>query len=271
MISTQQFAINQDMSLYIPHVFPNFDEGYIMKMFDGLYGSVQRVDLVAKIDKNGNNYNAVYVHFNEWYNNVIVENFQARITDTEKEARFVHDDPWYWIVLENKSKKHIPGERKQRINITGWEEPSKWAEDMSNCEEHDNLSDGHDDYYTEIAALKERNLKLYNLIDKKDETITILENENEDLLLELQNEHWESINVQYLNYEMEERCSDLELKNGELQDTILTYETRMIHRSHLHDAEIEDLRKTLAFIKKELKNATSLESFRANVEKYIEE
>jgi hypothetical protein len=33
------------------------------------------------------------------------------------EARVVYDEPWYWIVLENKARKHIPGERKPRIDL----------------------------------------------------------------------------------------------------------------------------------------------------------
>jgi len=30
----------------------------------------------------------------------------------------VYDDPWYWIVLENKAKKQNPSDRKPRIEIS---------------------------------------------------------------------------------------------------------------------------------------------------------
>ena len=198
MFSTLKFAINPGMSLYIPHVFPNFDEEYIAKVFENLgYGYVNRVDLISKMDKNGTNYNVAYVHFSQWDNSIIVENFQSHVTDTEKETRIVHDDPWYWIVLENKTKKHIPKVCKQRINIT--------------CES----------IVTNMMLEEKGELQLD--YDYKNEIIAKLERENEELMLELENERHEvinlelkleckqrqSLNVQYLNYELEEKCCEL--------------------------------------------------------------
>jgi hypothetical protein len=37
------------------------------------------------------------------------------VLNPAKEARIVYDDPWYWIVLENKAKKHVSGDRKPRV------------------------------------------------------------------------------------------------------------------------------------------------------------
>ena len=111
----------QDMgrlSLYIPHVFNNFNEAYIAKVFEKLsLGRVSRVDLIAKLGRNGKPYNVAYVHFEEWFDNSSARNFQALVKDPEREARLIHDEPWYWIVLENKGKKHVAGQRKQRINL----------------------------------------------------------------------------------------------------------------------------------------------------------
>ena len=42
-------------------------------------------------------------------------NFHARVRDPIKEARLIYEDPWYWVVLENKARKYIPGERKPCI------------------------------------------------------------------------------------------------------------------------------------------------------------
>lgn len=106
----------KNISLYIPHVFPNFDKEYIANAFKNI-GEVSQIDLVAKQDRNGNNYNAVYVHFKKWYTNKKALAFYESVVDESKEARLCHDEPWYWIVLPNTAKKHIPGERKPRIDL----------------------------------------------------------------------------------------------------------------------------------------------------------
>jgi hypothetical protein len=108
-----------NLSLYIPHVFNNLTSEYIANIFESMnIGKIKCVDLVAKINKCGIAYNSAYVHFDYWYSGPVAENFQARVVDPQREVRIIYDDPWYWIVLENTAKKHIPGERKMRINLT---------------------------------------------------------------------------------------------------------------------------------------------------------
>jgi len=121
-MSSANQSTNQLLSLYIPHVFPNFTTEYITGVFQTLdLGRVDHVDLVSKIDKNGKYYNAAYVHFAEWFDGPAAQNFQERVTNPNKEARIIHDEPWYWIVLENKTKKFEPGARKQTLDLS--EEP----------------------------------------------------------------------------------------------------------------------------------------------------
>jgi len=79
-------------------------------------GSVKRVDFVHKRNTGGE-YNAVYIHFNYWYDNIAARNFQERVLDVNREARIVYDEPWYWIVLENKGAKAVSNKRKPRIDI----------------------------------------------------------------------------------------------------------------------------------------------------------
>lgn len=107
----------KNISLFIPHVFPNFDKEYIANAFKNI-GEVSQIDLVAKQDRNGNNYNTVYVHFKKWYTNKKALAFYDSVVDESKEARLCHDEPWYWIVLPNTAKKHIPGDRKPRIDLS---------------------------------------------------------------------------------------------------------------------------------------------------------
>jgi hypothetical protein len=112
----------ENISLYIPHVFANISANRIASSFEKYIGKVSRVDLVPKIDRTGKHYNAAYVHFNYWYYNYAAYNFQTRVLSPEVSAKFVYDDPWFWIVLENKATKHVSGERKQRINLTDFAE-----------------------------------------------------------------------------------------------------------------------------------------------------
>jgi hypothetical protein len=114
-----QFEVNQELSLYIPHVFLNFTSEYITDVFEFMeLGEVKSIDLVAKMDKNGKQYNAAYIHFSEWFTGPVVENFQERVLDPNREARIIHDDPWYWIILENTAKKYVPGARKECIDLS---------------------------------------------------------------------------------------------------------------------------------------------------------
>lgn len=104
-----------NVSLYIPHVFANISKEEVINIFESLrIGKVFNIDFVNKISDQ-THYNAAYIHFEYWHDNVAARNFQERVLNPAKEARIVYDDPWYWIVLENKAKKHVSGDRKPRV------------------------------------------------------------------------------------------------------------------------------------------------------------
>ena len=107
-----------NISLYIPHVFPNYTKEDVTEVFENQkIGKVSHVDFVSKMGQDGKVYNAAYIHFDFWCDTIANRNFQARICDPAKEARIVYDEPWHWIVLENKARKYAVGERKPRIDI----------------------------------------------------------------------------------------------------------------------------------------------------------
>jgi len=106
----------KNISLFVPHVFPNFDETYVADVFSQ-FGRVDHVDLVAKQDRNGKLFNSAYIHFESWNNKTESHMLQKHILDGKAESRVYHDGPWYWIVLENKGKKHVSGDRKPRIDL----------------------------------------------------------------------------------------------------------------------------------------------------------
>jgi hypothetical protein len=105
----------KNISLYIPHVFPNFDKAYISKAFNPI-GEISHIDLVPKQDRDGKNFNAVYVHFNKWYNNKSNRDLYSNITENGYE-HWYHDDFWYWIMLPNTGKRYNSGDRKPRIDL----------------------------------------------------------------------------------------------------------------------------------------------------------
>ena len=106
----------KNTSLFVPHVFPNFTQKYVASAFAEV-GDVDRVDFVARQDREGKLYNAVYVHFKKWHNNNFAIKTQNDIA-TNGNTKIYHDDSeYYWIVLPNTAKKYVPGERKPRIDL----------------------------------------------------------------------------------------------------------------------------------------------------------
>ena len=106
----------KNISLFVPHIFPNFDQKYVAEVFVEV-GEVERVDFVSKRDRDGKPYNAAYIHFKKWFDNYPANEMQGRL-ETNGKTEFYHDDSqYYWIVLPNTAKKHIPGERKPRIDL----------------------------------------------------------------------------------------------------------------------------------------------------------
>jgi hypothetical protein len=116
----------KNMSLFIPHVYANFTSAAVFNIIQDMgIGEVKNVDFVSKTGSDGKPYNAVYIHFYQWYDNIVAHNFQERVLNPSKEARIMYDEPWYWIVLENKGKKHVPGDRKPRIDLDAFTTPER--------------------------------------------------------------------------------------------------------------------------------------------------
>lgn len=103
------FSIDQSLSLMIPRVFPQWiDEQKIIDIFHQQHlGRVYKVSIIRVPDSKKRSfpiYKAI-IYFSAWYNNTIAYNFQQRIFGTKKQARVVYDDPWYWVVFENKTRR----------------------------------------------------------------------------------------------------------------------------------------------------------------------
>ena len=109
----------KNISLFIPHVFSNIGQNTMAEVFEHTIGKVNHIDFVAKQGKDGNHFNVAYIHFDFWHDTIVTRNLQERILNDAQVARVVYDDPWYWVVLENKSKKITTGTRKVCLDIGG--------------------------------------------------------------------------------------------------------------------------------------------------------
>ena len=116
----------QNISLYIPHIYANYTSARVSDIIENMrIGEIKRVDFVPKTGSDGKPYNAAYIHFYQWYDNIVAQNFQERVLNPAKEARIMYDEPRYWIVLENKGKKHVPGDRKPTIDLDAFTTPEQ--------------------------------------------------------------------------------------------------------------------------------------------------
>lgn len=106
----------KNTSLFVPHVFPNFSQNYVATAFADI-GEVERVDFVAKQDRDGKPYNAAYIHFKKWGDDRFACETISEIFDNGS-TKFYHDNSeYFWIVLPNTAKKHVSGDRKPRIDL----------------------------------------------------------------------------------------------------------------------------------------------------------
>jgi hypothetical protein len=118
------FTVN-NISLYIPKVFENITKEKMTSIFEFLdIGMINHIDFVTKVDNKGKPYNSAYIHFDFWYSNISNQNLQERLKNSI-ECRIVYDDPWYWIVLENKATKKDYSIPKPKINLEGLVLPKK--------------------------------------------------------------------------------------------------------------------------------------------------
>ena len=155
--------VNQQMSLFIPHVFKNITVERITKVFESLaFGSVKRVDLVTH-----GSYNRVYVHFNYWVESSTMVRFQEKLKN-KQQVRVVYDDPYYWVVLENTSPHKLDspssGLRFPKIRIQldptisyAYKACPRSPSYSSACEDEDDHTDheGHDFMNRELDAQEE--------------------------------------------------------------------------------------------------------------------
>lgn len=114
-------SVNQKISLFIPHIFANLSKELVTEVleYDYKIGKISHIDFVEKTGADGKPYNAAYVHFEYWNEDMETLQFQQEVLRSEKGYRVVYDTPWFWIVLENKKKpRQVAGYRKPRLDLS---------------------------------------------------------------------------------------------------------------------------------------------------------
>ena len=153
--ATETRRINQHLSLMIPRVFPQWiDEAKIIDIFDKQHiGRVGKVSIKRKADDPGRDYPIyqAFIYFSVWYNTEIAYNFQQRIFGPKKQARVVYDDPWFWVVFENKKQKLSPADKRMlRIDA------QTYANQVNVDDLNDKVEQIQDDAELNIDELNER-------------------------------------------------------------------------------------------------------------------
>jgi hypothetical protein len=114
------FQIDQNLSLMIPRVFPQWiDEQKIIDIFHQQHiGRVYKVSITRLPEQKKRNYPIyqAFIYFSAWYETDIAFNFQQRIFGPRAQARVVYDDPWFWVVFENTNRR-LSNNDKRLIRI----------------------------------------------------------------------------------------------------------------------------------------------------------
>jgi hypothetical protein len=100
--------MNNQMSLFVPHVFAKITKEKIASIFLR-FGEIDRIDLVPKKTGDKQPHNAAYIRYKRWYDTEENREFQQRLTGGAMKAHLTYHDKWFWIVLENKRvEKPLP-------------------------------------------------------------------------------------------------------------------------------------------------------------------
>ena len=74
-----------NMSLYIPRLFPNIMDKDIREVFERNYiGKIHHIDFVDKMGKDHKVYHSAYVHFEYWYDTIHARNIQHKLNQGEQ-------------------------------------------------------------------------------------------------------------------------------------------------------------------------------------------
>jgi len=230
--------VETNISLFVPHVFTNFDQEYIANAFKEI-GEVDHIDLVSKVDRKGKYYNSVYIHFKYWHNTPVAQEFYEKVVSETEQARLYHDDPWFWIVLPNNAKKHVSGERKPRIELDGAQTINCYVVEPEKPVIMDVVTEFEEGEIDEEQPLIEELEDVEDVEDYEEYDVESIEakmDETEQIMLDIEEEddmNLVSIDVRYIR--------TIEEENTRLTNYVQACE----YDKYMLNAEIQQLREAL--------------------------
>lgn len=91
-------------SICIPRVFKNITEKRIRAILYSLkFGFVERVDMVPKTNKKGDEFWRVFVHFSSWNERSRDATQVREKLDQDQHVKIVYDNPWFWMISKSRT------------------------------------------------------------------------------------------------------------------------------------------------------------------------
>ena len=146
-------------SLCIPRVFKNITQERIARCFALALGVeernpefIDRIDMVARADKNGQEFWRVFIHLNEFPNTPEGREVEKRISNGDT-VTIVYDDPWYWKVSMSRIAR--PNQHTSRPRpFIATESSDKGADKCSGATDYSKLTVSQ--LISEIATTRSR-------------------------------------------------------------------------------------------------------------------
>ena len=110
-MSTQQVimsALITEPSICIPRTLNNVTRQQVKEVFETVIGrgTVERVDIVANKQNDGQPFCRIFVHFRYWPNSDEIMSIRQRLLDGEM-IKVVYDNPWFWKCSASRVAKPI--------------------------------------------------------------------------------------------------------------------------------------------------------------------
>jgi hypothetical protein len=92
-------------SLCIPRTDYTITKEYVACLINKYnFGEIERIDMVKQINKKGEKYQQIFIHFKTWFSNELAVKTRERLLEG-KEIKIIYDNPWFWKIFANKSIK----------------------------------------------------------------------------------------------------------------------------------------------------------------------
>ena len=96
----------QEPSICIPRVFKSVTRQELYGVFERLdLGTIDRIDMVAKVNVHGESSNKVFIHFKKWnLKSPVAQAAREKLLQGE-EIKIVYSDPWFWKCTASRVEK----------------------------------------------------------------------------------------------------------------------------------------------------------------------